>query len=411
MRIAQINMIPYGSTGRIMLQIAAAARDAGHTVRTYSTVPYDKCKKPIVCPPDHFVWGNTAENRYHYYLGSILGRNGCYSRKGTQQLIADLKVFQPDIVHLHNLHKFCINLSMLFSYLKESGVRVIWTLHDCWAFTGNCPYFTMVGCEKWKLGCHNCPQLNIYPRSRIDNTRWMYAQKKKWFTGLQDMTIVTPSEWLAGLVKQSFLKDYPIKVIHNGIDLSVFRPTLSDFREKHGISKEKTILLGVSFGWGQRKGLDVFNLLYERLDPEQFQIVLVGTSDTIDKRMPKNILSIHCTQNQTELAEIYTAADLFVNPTREDNYPTVNMEAIACGTPVLTFRTGGSSEMLTAETGSIVECNDIDTMVHEILRIDREKSFSEKACIKHAQDFDMNEKFKEYVKLYEDSTYCTQCSL
>lgn len=411
MKIAQINMIPYGSTGKIMLQIAAAARKAGHTVRTYSTIPYDKLEKPIACPPDHFVWGDMAENRRHYYLGSILGRNGCYSRKGTRQLINDLKAFQPDIVHLHNLHKFCINLPMLFSYLKESGVRVIWTLHDCWAFTGNCPHFTMAGCDKWKTGCHDCPQLDIYPRSRIDNTKWMYAQKKKWFSGLLDMTIVTPSAWLAGLVKQSFLKDYPVKVIHNGIDLSVFHPTPSDFRENHGIPKEKTLLLGVSFGWGQRKGLDVFTSLSERLNSEQYQIVLVGTSDATDQSLPKNILSIHRTRNQTELAEIYTAADLFVNPTREENYPTVNMEAIACGTPVLTFRTGGSPEILTVETGSIVDCNDTDAMVQEILRIDREKPFSEESCIKHAKDFNMNDKFKEYVKLYEDRTYCPQCSL
>lgn len=411
MKIAQINMIPYGSTGKIMLQIAAAAREAGHTVRTYSTIPYDKQEKPISCPPNHFVWGDMAENRRHYYLGSILGRNGCYSRKGTQQLIDDLKAFQPDVVHLHNLHKFCINLPMLFSYLKESGVRVIWTLHDCWAFTGNCPYFTMVGCDKWKTGCHDCPQLDIYPRSRIDNTKRMYAQKKRWFSGLRDMTIVTPSKWLSGLVKQSFLKDYPVKVIHNGIDLSMFHPTQSDFREKHNIPKEKTVLLGVSFGWGKRKGLDVFTSLSERLNPEQYQIVLVGTSDATDQILPKNILSIHRTQNQTELAEIYTAADLFVNPTREENYPTVNMEAIACGTPVLTFRTGGSPEIPDETCGSVVACDDLNAMEDEIRRICSEKPFSEEACIKHAKDFDMNDKFKEYVKLYEDRTHCPQRSL
>ena len=214
------------------------------------------------------------------------------------------------------------------------------------------------------------------------------------------MTIVTPSEWLAGLVKQSFLKDYPVKVINNGINLSVFKPTESDFREKYGISADKKILLGVAFGWGVRKGLDVFIELYNRLSAEKYQIVLVGTDKKTDKQLPKGIISIHRTQNQTELAEIYSAADLFVNPTREDNYPTVNMEAIACGTPVLTFRTGGSPEMVTEKTGSVVDCDDIDSLEREIKRICETSPFNKEDCIESAKKFDENERFLEYVNLY-----------
>lgn len=401
MRIAQINMIHYGSTGKIMLQIAETARKHGHQVRTYSTNPFDK-NEHVICTlnANHFVWGSKNENKIHYYLGSLLGRNGCFSKKGTADLIADLKEFQPDIVHLHNLHKFCINLPMLFKYLKESNVRVVWTLHDCWTMTGQCPYFTMVKCEKWKIGCEHCPQLNVYPRSRIDNSKWMYKHKKEWFTGIYDMTIVTPSEWLAGIVKQSFLKDYPVQVINNGIDLSVFHPMQSSFRKCNKIPDDTFLILGVAFGWGKRKGLDVFIELAKRLGT-QYQIVLVGTDSNVDLQLPANIISIHKTQNQQELAEIYSAADLFVNPTREENYPTVNMESIACGTPVLTFRTGGSPEILDNTCGCVVDCDDIDAMEKEIKCIMDKKPYTLEQCLTKAKTFDMELKFEEYVKLYE----------
>ena len=215
------------------------------------------------------------------------------------------------------------------------------------------------------------------------------------------MTIVTPSKWLADLVGQSFLKDYPVTVINNGIDLSVFTPTESGFREKYGIPEEKHILLGVAFGWGKRKGLDVFIELSRRLDPDRYRIVLVGTDDAVDQKLPKEIISIHRTQNQTELAEIYSAADLFLNPTREDNYPTVNMESLACGTPVLTFKTGGSPEMLDETCGAVIPCDDVEAFQNEILRICEQYPFPAESCLKKAQEFYQNQKFKEYIKLYE----------
>jgi putative colanic acid biosynthesis glycosyltransferase len=401
MRIAGINMIPYGSTGKIMLQIAETARGYGMEVRTYSTIPYNKSKKAV--EPDlknHFVFGSMSENKRHTFLGVLLGRNGCYSRRGTRQLIDDLKQFKPDIVHLHNLHKFCINLPMLFRYLQSSGVRVVWTLHDCWPFTGHCPHFTMVKCEKWKTGCHHCPQLSAYPVSKLDNTKALYKKKKEWFCGVAHMNLVAPSQWLADLVKQSFLKAYAIEVINNGVDLSIFQPTPSDFRQTYHL-EGRFIVLGVAFGWGKRKGLDVFIELSRRLDAEKYQIVLVGTDDIVDKQLPSNIISIHRTQNATELAQIYTAADVFVNPTREDNFPTVNIESLACGTPVLTFSTGGSPEVLDETCGCVVDCDDVDAMEKELIRICTETPYSRQACIERAKRFDMYARFGEYIKLYQ----------
>ena len=216
-----------------------------------------------------------------------------------------------------------------------------------------------------------------------------------------DLTIITPSQWLADQVKMSFLKDYPVKVINNGIDLSVFKPTESDFRDRYGFV-DKKIVLGVAFGWGHRKGLDVFIELSKRL-PEDYRIVLVGTDDNVDKQLPANIVSIHRTQNQTELAEIYTAADVFANPTREEVLGLVNIESLACGTPVVTFKTGGSPECIDETCGSVVPCDDVDAVEMEIRRICEEKPYSIEACLARAKSFDMNEKFKEYVDLYKDA--------
>lgn len=401
MRIAIMNMVPYGSTGKIMFQIAQVARSEGHEVRTYSTIPYSVRKKNVQSDvPGHTVWGSFQENKIHYILGSTLGRNGCYSKQGTKQLVKKLQEFQPDILHLHNLHSFCIHFPTLFRYIKKNNIHVVWTLHDCWTFTGQCPHFDMFGCDKWKTGCHHCEQPMTYPKSRIDNSKHMYKLKKKWFTGVKDMTLVAPSKWLANLTRESFLKEYPVKVIYNGIDLSVFQPTENDFRKKYGC-EDKKILLGVAFGWGKRKGLDVFLELAKRL-PDDYQIVLVGTDEAVDQKLPANILSIHRTNNQQELAQIYTAADLFVNPTREETLGLVNAEAIACGTPVLTFRTGGSPEIPDDSCGAVVEKNDVDAMEKQIIRICEDEPYSKAACLKRAEQFAAADRFGEYIKLYEE---------
>jgi glycosyltransferase involved in cell wall biosynthesis len=297
------------------------------------------------------------------------------------------------VIHLHNLHGWFINLPMLFSYIKKHDIPVVWTLHDCWSLTGQCTYFTMAGCDKWKTGCHHCSQTNRYPDTYFDHSKAMWRNKKKWFTGVKNMTIVTPSQWLGELVKQSYLKEYPVQVIPNGIDLNVFRPT----GEKNGDGK--FTLLGVAYEWDARKGLDVFIELARRL-PDRFRIIMVGTDDAVDAKLPSNITSIHRTQNQQELAALYAQADLLVNPTREDNYPTVNMEALACGTPVLTFRTGGSPESVNEDCGMVIPCDDVDAMEAAILRLERHP-LNPEDCVCQAQDFDKMKRFAQYCSLYE----------
>lgn len=398
MKVEEINSVNFGSTGNIMLQIAEVARAHGHSVITCCAKSRSNIKKHI--ENQQFI-GTIVSRQLHSHLGRVTGFKGCFSVLDTLIFCRRLGKFKPDLIHLHNLHDSFINLSLLFRYIKRHHIPVVWTLHDCWAMTGQCPHFTMVKCEKWKTGCHDCPQINVYPSAMVDRTRAMWNLKRKWFTGVENMTIVTPSQWLADLVKQSYLKDYPVKVIHNGIDLAVFKPTPSDFREEHGISKDKKILLGVAFGWGNQKGLDVFMELAKRL-PEEYQIVLVGTSDETDKLLSDNIISIHRTENQQQLAEIYTAADVFVNPTREEVLGLVNVESLACGTPVITFNTGGSPECIDETCGSVVPVDDLDTLVAEIIRTCSRKSYMQEKCIKRARSFDMNGRFEEYVKLYEE---------
>lgn len=397
MKTVLINSCNFGSTGNIMLEIAETAENGGYTAAVCYPQSRDNSRKQ---KEKDLIIGTRFSRNIHLMLAEITGLNGCFSYFSTMKLLKKLDKLKPDIIHLHNLHNCYINLSLLFKYIKKHNIKTVWTLHDCWAFTGHCPHFDMIGCDKWKTGCYSCPQYKEYPKSLFDNSKIMYRLKRKWFSGVKNMTIVTPSEWLASLVKESYLKDYPVKVINNGIDLNVFKPTESDFREKYAL-ENKYIVLGVAFGWGKRKGLDVFIELAKRLDKGKYKIVLVGTDDNIDKLLPDNIISIHRTQNQTELAEIYTAADVFANPTREENYPTVNMESVACGTPVVTFNTGGSPEMLDETCGAAVAKDDNDAMYNEIIRICEAKPYSMEACIKKAKGFDKNEKFGEYIRLYE----------
>ena len=392
MKILEINTVNFGSTGHIMLQIADLARSEGHEAVCCF---YARRNKPA--DANTIYIGNKITHNLHKKFSKYTGYNGCLSIISTWNFLRKVKKFGPDIIHLHNLHDRFINVPMLFKFIKKNNIKVVWTLHDCWSFTGQCVHFTIAGCDKWKTGCHDCPQIHVYPASNVDRTKKMWELKKKWFTGVKDMTIVTPSYWLSDLVKKSYLKDYPVKVINNGIDLSVFKPTAGDFRAKNHLDG-KFIILGAASIWEDRKGIDVFIELAKRLD-DRFRIVLVGTDDEVDKILPDNIISIHRTSNQKELAELYTAADLFFNPSREENYPTVNMEAIACGTPVMTFKTGGSPEIPDDRTGVVVE-DDINAVEQKIISICETGPFDPSAFEQRAKSFSADDKFAEYLKLF-----------
>lgn len=397
MRVLQINAVPYGSTGRIMFQLADAVEAKKGQALCTAGFTWRKANRP-----DFVMTSNVVEKTLHTYLARITGRIGCFSSLATRRLLKKVDAFQPDVVHLHNLHGWFIHLPMLFRYIKKNNIPVVWTLHDCWSFTGHCPHFDMIGCEKYKTGCHDCPLHRAYPQSYFDFSETMYRKKKDWFTGVENMTIVTPSKWLAEKVGGSFLADYPVQVINNAVDRNVFKPGAGDIRQRYGL-EGKHVILGVAYAWDEKKGLDVFTRLAEQLGSDDC-IVLVGTDERVDAGLPENIISIHRTQNQQELAQLYSAADVFVNPTREDTFPTVNMEALACGTPVVTFRTGGSPEIIDETCGIAVPKNDEAALENAVRKICQERPFPPEACLRRSEDFTQERFIAQYMDLYERIT-------
>lgn len=364
MKILMINVVcGIRSTGRICTDLAESLTKKGHKVK----IAYGRESVPQQYKMYAVRIGSDFDCKWHGIITRAFDRHGFASKTATKRFLEWADKYDPDVLHLHNLHGYYINVELLFDWIKSRpNMKVIWTLHDCWAFTGHCTHFTYVKCSKWKSKCKNCPQKREYPASYfIDSSENNFLRKKAAFTGVKNMTIITPSKWLSGLVKQSFLKEYPVQVIHNGIDTDIFKPTPSNFREKYHLENKKTIL-GVASTWDRRKGFDDFIKLARMLD-DSFRIVLVGLSAKQMKIIPKNIIGIMRTNNIKELAAIYTAADVFLNLTYEDNYPTVNLEAQACGTPCVTYNTGGSVESVPKE--NICSKDDLESVKLKISNI------------------------------------------
>lgn len=390
MKVVQINVTcGAGSTGKICLAVSELLSEKG--VENYVLYSEADCESK-----NAIKYANPKELKLQALKSRVFGSYGFNSKAITKRLISHLERIKPDIVHLHNLHGHNCDLKALFTYFKGKKIKLFWTFHDCWAFTGYCTHFDMIGCNKWLKGCQECPQRKQYSWF-FDKSEMLYHQKKELFADL-NLTIITPSKWLANLVKHSFFKSCDIKVINNGIDLEIFKPTKSDFRERYSLENKK-IVLGVAFSWDNSKGLDAFCNLSQTLSDE-YKVVLVGVSEAVKATLPESILALGKTKTQKELAEIYTSADVFFNPTRQDTFPTVNIEALACGTPVVTFATGGSIEIVDESCGSVVGQNDMHSARLELEYICTEHPYSSEDCIKRAGQFDKNEKYREYLELY-----------
>lgn len=393
MKVFQINSVcGIGSTGRIAVDLAKAFKEQGHEcIIAYGRGEAKGWDKT-------YRIGNKAGNILHYAYSVFTDKHGLFSRSATKRLVKKIEQENPDVIHLHNIHGYYLHYAVLFDYLKACGKKIVWTFHDCWPFTGHCAYFDFAKCEKWKKECCKCPQKKTYPESYvIDRSRKNFFDKQKSFTELDDLTIVTPSKWLRELIKESFFKEYPVRVINNGIDLNIFKPMDSEFRFRTG-TENKTLVLGLAGVWSERKGLADFKKLAELID-DKYRIVLVGISKKQARSLPKNIIAIDKTENMRQLAEIYSAADIFFNPTYEDNFPTVNLEALACGTPVITYRTGGSIESIKEGCGYIIDKGSLD----DVIRIAKTEKSEEriKRCRDYAvADFDKNDCYCKYIELY-----------
>ncbi len=391
MKIAQINTVcGNGSVGRITVDIYHALEAAGHEGKIY----YGRRTAPENVETEKI--GSNLDMGIHVLSTFFTGTHGFQSAGQTEKLIEHLKAYNPDLIHIHNIHGFYLNVERLFAYFKTCGKPIVWTLHDCWSFTGHCAYFDFVGCDKWKTECEKCPQYrNSYPYALFkDGSQVNYARKKAAFQGVPNLTIVTPSKWLGELVKESYLKEYPVKVIPNGIDLEKFVPQKHEKRDKH-------LILGVANVWDQRKGLDYFKQLHGMLDPEKYEIAVVGVSKKQIAELPKGMIGIEHTKNVEELMELYSQASVFANPTLEDNFPTTNLEALACGTPVVTFATGGSVESVDETCGRIVPQKDVNALKEAIIDICENVENMREACRKRALDYDKYDRFGEYLTLYQ----------
>ena len=382
MKIFMINSVAgIRSTGRICTDLAELLHQRGHSCR----IAYGREQAPDFCK-DYTVGVATKLGAYvRFARGLVLDDQGKGARRATRRLIREICDYAPDIIHLHNIHGYYLNIKMLFDFLAKADIPVVWTLHDCWSFTGHCAYFDFVGCEKWKDGsCGHCPAKTAYPPSLIlDRSAKNIKEKKALFTSLKKLTLVTPSDWLRSMAEQSFLGKYECVTVNNGIDLSKFKPTESNVKEGLGIG-DKRMILGVASVWEKRKGLQDFLALSGLID-ENWRIVLVGLTKKQIASLPENIIGIERTNSIGELAELYTAADVFVNPTHEEVFGLVNIEARACGTPVVTYRTGGSVEAVDETYCRIVEKGDVEGLHEALLSVSKCNGIN-------ADEFDKNQK-------------------
>lgn len=402
--LLQINTtLNRGSTGRIAEQIGVTAMTAGWNSFIAHGARYRNPSRLQAIQIDS-LWSEWVHCGWRSLL---LDRHGLGSTLATKRLIHRIEhEIRPDIIHLHNTHGYYLNYRVLFDYLAKTDIPVVWTLHDCWPFTGHCTHFDLIGCDRWKTGCHDCPQRNAYPSSLfVDRSEENYRLKRRLFTSLAGrLTLVPVSEWLGEIVRQSFIGNCPVRVIRNGVDTGLFKPSdTSEIIARYALGS-KWIILGVASPWSDRKGLPDFIGLRSLLSQKDYAIVLVGLSQAQISNLPEGIIGIKQTQNVQELVQWYSAADVFFNPTYEDNFPTVNLEAISCGTPVVTYRTGGSPEAVTSITGSVVEQGNLhEALASLITHCSRNRGIMRMNCRNYAeQHFDKDFCFPKYMELYNE---------
>jgi len=399
MNVLQLNTYyPNGSTGRIAAEIAAyAVKQPDIRMLAAFGIGAETQKEGVTA----VRIGNPLERKFHGVIRKLFDAEGYASLFATVKLIRMCKKEHVDVIHMHNLHGCYINLRRWFRYLRASDIPVVWTLHDCWTMTGHCAYFSYVDCEKWKTLCGKCPEKRSYPVCiGIDGSKRNYRLKKKLFTKLDKLTIVTPCRWLEDIVKASYLHGAQTRVIYNGVDTRRFRPLASELRKQYGL-EDKRLLLSVASDWDRRKGLDSLVELAQILD-ETYKIVIIGLTRGQIDTLPRNLLGLERTASQEELAAWYSAADCLVNPTLDDTMPLVNLEALACGTPIAVYNTGGCPEAVNDDCGAVVEKGDAEGLAEAVKRICESETDYTNACVEQAKRFEKQKMVQAYAELYRE---------
>ena len=459
MRIAQINVVASLSTGRIAVQLCRLANEVGHktllchsrdhapadiasyVVGSRENVLVRKALARLSGHRDFFsriiaallrkIDGSRLSimlNTYtHIALARLTDRAGFFSHGATRRLVRQLKRFKPDLIHLHNLHGYYLHLPTLFRYLKEIDVPVVWTLHDCWAYTGHCAYYTMaknapplqakrrraqqetVGCDRWTAGCGQCVLKRSYPASLFrDQSARNWQEKRELFRGVKHMVLTTPSEWLRDEVKHSFLKDYPVYALPNGVDLSVFTPCadgrfMEDVARSYGLDSigEKKLVLSVAAVWDERKGLEDLIELAQKLGPE-YCVAAVGLDEYQIGALPHNtVMGVRRTGNVNDLCALYTAADVYVSTSREETMGMTLVEALACGTQVICYDATAMPEIVTEDVGEVVAVGDVDALAASVRRL-CESPKQDADCLARAAEYESSKRFQAYMRLYEN---------
>ncbi|MBO4694232.1 MAG: glycosyltransferase [Clostridia bacterium] len=338
---------------------------------------------------------------FHVALTTVFDKQGHGSYFKTKKIVDILRREKPDIIHLHNIHGYYLNYPLLFRYLKdEFKGKIVWTFHDCWPFTGHCAHFTVAACDRWQEICYNCPNKTKYPVSLIfDSSNSEYKNKKEYFTGLNDLTITTPSYWLKELVCKSFMGKYEVKVVNNWINSDVFKPTFDDeVLKKYSIPNDKRIILGVANVWDERKGLRVFKEIANRIS-DDYSVVCVGLSSKQINALPDNVIGVLRTDNQRELAVLYSNAAVYINPSKEETFSLTVLEAISCSTPVIGFDTSAVKELINDDNGLLLFDDDIDVYINAVYKIASRAKNSEK--MKAFSDrYNANVQIGKFIEIY-----------
>mgnify|MGYP000861903869 CR=1 FL=1 len=399
MRILQIDIACNAfSTGRIVEGIGEEVLLSGGD----SYVAYGRYSQPSQSLSIRI--GNDLDAIFHLVLTRLFDKHGLGSRRATKMFLNIVTMIKPDIIHLHDIHGYYLNYPVLFRFIKEHGIPVVWTHHSCWAFTGHCAHFDKIDCIKWKTLCQDCTLIRDYPASYfIDNSKRNYLKKKSIFTSIDRIENVAVSKWMEALIRESFLKIFPVRTIYNGIDTKVFMPKKNEVKKTFQI-EDKFLILGVAAKWTKEKGLYDFFKLSKYLDKKEFAIMLLGLESAQIKELPKGIIGIRKIDNVQKLAEYYSAADLFLNPTWQDTFPTTNLESLACGTPVITYDTGGSGEGISKDTGFVTKKGDIQSIIDIIKNVKKtgKQCYSEACRNRVITLFRQEDRFKEYLSLYKE---------
>lgn len=393
MKVFIINVVcGKGSTGHIVVDLYNEILASGNE----ACIGYGRGNAPQNV--QNYRIGSEMDVLIHAGLSRLTDRQGRYSKRATKALLHKIEAYSPDIIHLHNIHGYYINYEMLFNFLRKYDRPVLWTMHDCWAFTGHCAHYEGVMCDGWSKGCGSCKYSSVYPKAYMGrNTGDNFSKKKSAFL-IPNLMIVTPSHWLKTQISQSFFRNVPCTIINNGIDLNKFHIVPSDIKEQLGISGKKMVL-GVASVWTNYKGLADFIVLSKRLG-SSYAVCMVGLGKKQLKGLPDNMIGIERTESLEMLVKYYSAADVFVNLTYEDTFPTTNIEALACGTPVVTYQSGGSPEIVEGTCGKIIARGNLDAVVHTIVDEIQEKETYKDSCLRRAGMFRKEDCYRQYMMLY-----------